>query len=270
MEMAGFPAPVIRGAAHGRATAALIFLHGLGDTGDGWAPAASQMAAPHVSMVFPTAKTIPVTLNMGMPGPAWFDIKGLNFSADSIDGTQAQESVDYVHSLIAEQREKGIPAERIAVGGFSMGGNVAAKACLSYPEPLAGCIALSTWVEPGLSLSHRNMPFFVGHGAADPMIPAQFGKMTSKLLQDMGATDLTYREYPGMGHSACDQEFRDLKQFMEKILPEKQITEADIRQMSLRELKQFLTSRQINTRTLLEKSEFIDLALSLIKSKSDL
>ena len=221
-------------------------------------------------MVFPTAKTIPVTLNMGATMPAWFDIKGLNFSADSMDTVQAQESVDYVHRLIGQQREQGIPAGRIVVGGFSMGGNVAAKACFSYPEPLAGCITLSTWVEPGISMPHKNVPFFVGHGAADPMVPAQFGKSTFELLKSIGATDVTFREYPGMGHSACDQEFKDLRLFLEDAVPEKLLTEADVRQMSVRELKQFLLSRNVNTRTLVEKSEFIEMAQSLLKAKADL
>jgi len=110
----------------------------------------------------------------------------------------------------------------------------------------------------------------VGHGAADPMVPAQFGKSTFELLKSIGATDVTFREYPGMGHSACDQEFKDLRLFLEDAVPEKLLTEADVRQMSVRELKQFLLSRNVNTRTLVEKSEFIEMALSLLKAKADL
>ena len=39
------------------ATAALIFLHGLGDTGHGWSPISQELAPalPHVRFIFPTA-----------------------------------------------------------------------------------------------------------------------------------------------------------------------------------------------------------------------
>jgi hypothetical protein len=73
-----------------------------------------------------------------------------------------------------------------------------------------------------------------------------------------------------MGHSACDQEFQDLKLFLEKAVPGNLVTEADVSQMSVRELKNFLQSRNVNTRTLIEKSEFIEMALSLLKAKADL
>ena len=47
---------------------------------------------------------------------------------------------------------KGIPRERIAVGGFSQGGHIALKSLFKAKQPLAACIALSTWLEPGMNL----------------------------------------------------------------------------------------------------------------------
>ena len=53
-------------------------MHGLGDSGMGWAQIfAMQAARPEVRYVFPSANNIPVTLNMGMEMPSWFDIKQL-------------------------------------------------------------------------------------------------------------------------------------------------------------------------------------------------
>lgn len=57
-------------------------------------------------------------------------------------------SVDYVNQLVAQEVAAGIPHDRIVVGGFSQGGHIALKAALQMSSKLAGCVALSTWLEP--------------------------------------------------------------------------------------------------------------------------
>jgi hypothetical protein len=66
------------------ATAKVIFLHGLGDTAEGWLPGCFALARrlPHVQFVLPTATTMPVSLNMGHMMPAWYDLAGLGSRAD--------------------------------------------------------------------------------------------------------------------------------------------------------------------------------------------
>ena len=72
---------------NGAAPAVTVFwLHGLGDTADGWAGAfvpggGVTLPTPDYKVVLPTAETLPVTLNMGMQMPAWFDIYGLDAGA---------------------------------------------------------------------------------------------------------------------------------------------------------------------------------------------
>ena len=58
--------------------AIVVFLHGLGDTGDGWSYGFKDPSIrdDRVKYVFPTAATIPVSLNGGFPMTAWFDIYG--------------------------------------------------------------------------------------------------------------------------------------------------------------------------------------------------
>lgn len=51
-----------------------------------------------------------------------------------------------VHSLIAEEVAAGIPTKRIVLGGFSQGGALAMFSALTFPEPLAGIIAMSSWL----------------------------------------------------------------------------------------------------------------------------
>ena len=49
----------------GKHTATLIFCHGLGDTGHGWASTLADVRQSHVKIICPTAETMPVTLNSG-------------------------------------------------------------------------------------------------------------------------------------------------------------------------------------------------------------
>uniref|UniRef100_A0A286XS83 Acyl-protein thioesterase 1 n=1 Tax=Cavia porcellus TaxID=10141 RepID=A0A286XS83_CAVPO len=60
------------------AGAAVIFLHGLGDTGHGWAEAFAGIRSSHIKYICPHAPVMPVTLNMNMAMPSWFDIIGLS------------------------------------------------------------------------------------------------------------------------------------------------------------------------------------------------
>jgi predicted esterase len=59
-------------------TATVLWLHGLGDTGIGWVGLGQNWRArgkfDHVKFIFPTAPSIPITINMGMHMPGWYDI----------------------------------------------------------------------------------------------------------------------------------------------------------------------------------------------------
>ena len=86
-----------------RHTATLIFLHGLGDTGHGWAAAMNSIRPDFLKIVCPTAPSIPVTLNMGMRMPAWYDIRTLDKTDDPSqreDIKGVMESADYLSQLI--------------------------------------------------------------------------------------------------------------------------------------------------------------------------
>ena len=60
----------------------VFFMHGLGDMGMGWAEGFAYHAHPNVRYIFPSANQMPVTLNMGMKMPSWFDIKDLSDQLD--------------------------------------------------------------------------------------------------------------------------------------------------------------------------------------------
>ncbi|KDN68305.1 putative phospholipase/Carboxylesterase [Colletotrichum sublineola] len=70
-------APLVFPAA-GKHTATVIFAHGLGDTGNGWASAVEnwrrRQRLDEVKFVLPHAPQIPISCNWGMRMPGWFDI----------------------------------------------------------------------------------------------------------------------------------------------------------------------------------------------------
>jgi len=139
----------------------IIMLHGLGDTGMGWQPVAQQIKVPGARWIFPTAPTRPITLNMGMPMPGWFDLESLDFptlcnakSEEDIpeglhDVAGIDESVDYILNLIDQEiNQRNIPPQNIVIGGFSQGGHIAGKVAVRCRHKLAGCLMLSTWLDP--------------------------------------------------------------------------------------------------------------------------
>lgn len=96
-------------------------MHGLGDTGHGWADTLRQIKPDYVKLICPTAPVAPVSLNMGMPMPSWFDL----FSLET-DGLEDAEGVkkasETIVSLIEKEKTShNIPSDRILLGGFSQG-----------------------------------------------------------------------------------------------------------------------------------------------------
>jgi hypothetical protein len=59
-------------------TATIIMAHGLGDSGAGWVQLAENWRRrgkfEDVKFIFPNAPNIPITINMGMEMPGWYDI----------------------------------------------------------------------------------------------------------------------------------------------------------------------------------------------------
>ncbi|CAN8074859.1 unnamed protein product [Agarophyton chilense] len=209
--------------APGKATAALIFFHGLGDTGHGWAPFFPLPQLNHVKTILPTAASIPVTLNGGYPMPSWFDIRGLDENSND-DERGILNALSRLNAIIDHQVEQGIPLERIVVGGFSQGGALALTAALKLERSVAGFVALSAWLPlrsqypAQMTTANQDTSLFMGHGTADPVVSHNFGKGSSEVIKGLGRK-LTFSSYPGLMHSASEQELRDVKDFLASVLP---------------------------------------------------
>ncbi|XP_022909459.1 acyl-protein thioesterase 1 [Onthophagus taurus] len=214
-------APVVI-AASAKHTATIIFLHGLGDTGAGWASAMAAIRAPHVKVVCPTAPTMPVTLNAGYRMPSWFDLKSLDIGGpEDEDGIKA--ACKLVHGMIETEIKAGLSADRIILGGFSQGGALALYSALRFPQKVAGVVALSCWLPlhksfPMDMVCPTDLPVLLCHGDCDPVVPYKLGQMTSSVLKNF-LKDTDFKSYRGLMHTSSDEELRDVKDFIDTKLP---------------------------------------------------
>ncbi len=203
-------------------SATVIWMHGLGADGDDFAsivPLLQLPASPAIRFIFPHAPIRPVTINMGMSMPAWFDIVGLDVNSPQ-DKVGIQQAAQWMHQLIQAEKKRGISSDRIILAGFSQGGAIALHTGLRYPERLAGILALSTFlplsefVVEEASKENRHIPIFMAHGTIDPVIPFQFAKYSCEFLKELGYP-VDWHRYE-MEHSTCAQEVEDISRWIVK------------------------------------------------------
>jgi len=202
-------------------TASMIFLHGLGDTGHGWAGLLNTIRPDHIKVICPTAPVIPITLNLGFRMPAWFDIESLDNLEEETDIEGLKASAKIVYKHIDGEIRAGIPSNKIIIGGFSQGAALALYCSMHYEKPLAGCIALSTFfpetrLPDPATLYNKDIPYFQAHGEADNILPLRYGINTSKKLKSF----LPKHEFKTYicQHECSDRELGDVKLFIEKVV----------------------------------------------------
>uniref|UniRef100_A0A0P4WH48 palmitoyl-protein hydrolase n=1 Tax=Scylla olivacea TaxID=85551 RepID=A0A0P4WH48_SCYOL len=214
-------APVVVNAT-AKHTATVIFLHGLGDTGHGWASAMAAIGSPHIKFICPTAQVMAVTLNAGFRMPSWFDLKSLDVDGPE-DSSGIKRARDSIHTLIEEEVRAGIPHERILLGGFSQGGALALYSTFTHSKSLAGVVGLSCWLPlrdefPQAAIGNTGAPILQCHGDCDPIVPYKFGQITSQIIKKF-AGNIEFKTYRGMMHSSCDEEMADIRKFISQHLP---------------------------------------------------
>jgi phospholipase/carboxylesterase len=207
----------------GTVRASILWLHGLGADGHDFEPIVPHLGlgGRGVRFVFPHAPRRAVTINMGLLMPAWFDIRAQDFSA-RIDAEGIRASALLVEALLARERERGIPAERILLAGFSQGGVIALHVALRWKERLAGAIGLSTFLpdvvtQPdALAPENAGLPVFMAHGDDDPLIPLVWAQHARDRLIGLGSP-VVWKQYP-MEHQVCAEEIADLAAWIEERL----------------------------------------------------
>ncbi len=215
----------------GDARSAVIWLHGLGADGHDFAPIPPELGLEpelRVRFIFPHAPKIPVTINMGMTMPAWYDIRSFDKRGQDESGIRA--SAQQIEALIEREVARGVPTHRIILAGFSQGAAMSLFTGLRYPHKLAGLLAMSGYlpldevVMAESTDANRDISIFQAHGSEDPVVPFQLGKTTCDILSSNGYSVL-WKDYP-MQHQVCQPEIRDIGQWMGQVLAKALVTDA--------------------------------------------
>jgi phospholipase/carboxylesterase len=203
------------------ANAAVIWLHGLGADGNDFVPLVPELRLPKriaARFIFPHGPVRPVTLNGGMPMRAWYDIVALT-RAGRQDDAGIRASAATVQQLIEREVAAGMPRDHIVLAGFSQGGAIALHAGLRQAEPLAGVLALSTYlpleqsVLAELTAAGRTTPILMCHGRYDNVVQMALGSAGCDGLRQLGCK-VEWKEYP-MQHEVCAEEIDAVSQWLQ-------------------------------------------------------
>jgi phospholipase/carboxylesterase len=205
------------------AQSSVIWMHGLGADGNDFVPIVEELELPDapIRFVFPHAPMQAVTVNNGYVMRAWYDVLSSDF-ARRTDEEGVRESQRLVEALIAREKERGTPASRIVLAGFSQGGAMALQTGLCHAERLAGVMALSSYAPiPGTLAqdahsSNKDVPIFMAHGVADQVIPLAAATASRELLRSLGY-ELEWHDYT-MAHSVCMEEIDHIGAWLRKVL----------------------------------------------------
>lgn len=154
---------------------------------------------------------------------------------DAEDEDGMLQSRKYVEGLIDDLVGKGIPENRIVLGGFSQGHAITLVTGLTsskYAGKLAGLVCLSGYMpipdriqplraQARLPETVGHVPIFIVRGGKDILVPKRYLRLQVEKLKELGVADsaIEVHEYEGLGHSVTPQELMDLLIWLEKIIP---------------------------------------------------
>ena len=201
----------------------VLWLHGLGADGHDFEPIVPELGLRFpVRFVFPHAPVRAVTINGGMTMRAWYDILGFDRRTQE-DAAGIRASAAAVALLIDREIERGMPSDRIVLAGFSQGGAIALHTALREPRPLAGVLALSTYLPLAASLAsersaaNASVPIFMAHGTGDTVLPLSLAETSRTALQALGYA-VEWHAYP-MAHSVSMEEISAIGAWLAALPP---------------------------------------------------
>ncbi|EFN80378.1 lysophospholipase-like protein 1 [Harpegnathos saltator] len=212
-------------------TATVFFFHGSGGTAEDmkeWINiyTKEELQFPHIRLVYPSAPSQAYTPNDGMLQNVWFDRMAISNQVPehvkSID-SMCQD----VSKLIEKEVEDGIPYNRIILGGFSMGGALALHLTYRYKPSIAGCFAMSSFLNKGsliyehlkINPENNKVPLLQYHGTADTLVPIEWGEETAKNMKELGV-NVKFVPLPNMDHDLNRSEVQGWKNWLLSILPD--------------------------------------------------
>jgi len=205
---------------------AVVWMHGLGASGHDFEDLVPLLRLPRVRFVFPHAPQRAVTINMGLIMPAWYDIRSLSSPREE-DERGIRESQGLIEALVARELERGVPASRIVLAGFSQGGAMALFTGLRHAQALAGVMVLSGYeVLPQTraaeaSAANHLTPLLCCHGSHDPMVPLRSARAAFE-AHAHAERKAAWHEFP-MGHEICLPEVDVIREWLQARFAEQRV-----------------------------------------------
>ncbi|KAJ6244896.1 acyl protein thioesterase family [Anaeramoeba flamelloides] len=208
----------------------IFLLHGLGDIGRSYFPIAEYLRnkLPNSKFVMPTAGKIPVTLNMGIPMNAWYDIETLK-SRDTKEPKYLESSAKSLIRLMESESklfEKDVDPQFV-FAGFSQGAALsfftAMRRCerkIAAVAMLSGYLIKQQGIEKDLCGINKETPVLMCHGDSDPVVLTEWGKSSYEKLKKLGV-NVKFNLYNGLQHSIVLKELDDLGSWLAQILNQK-------------------------------------------------
>lgn len=207
-----------------RPTGSVVWLHGVGADGRHFTHLANQLtgpARPPLRFVFPHAPYRRITLCNGERMRGWYDLRHTDRQQQQ-DEEAIRASCAAVSAVIRHERERGIPSQRIVLGGFSQGAALSLFTGPRFPEKLAGIVALSGYRLIAASFPaerqacNQETPVFLGYGTSDPVVALREGELTREMFRAAGYT-VAWHTYP-IGHEVAPAEVAAVAEFLTTVL----------------------------------------------------
>jgi predicted peptidase len=193
----------------------VVFLHGAGERGndnesqlawgaDFFTDSLNRIRYPAI-VVFPQCPTNDYWASI-IRTEAKDSTGGFSFDTASL----ARKSLGLVFHFIDTLLANGaIDPQRIYIGGLSMGGFGTFEALWRRPELFAAAFPICGGGSSEKARNYAsNLPVWVFHGDADPVVPVSLSRKMVQALKGVGAK-VKYTEYPGVGHDSWNNALRE-------------------------------------------------------------
>jgi phospholipase/carboxylesterase len=187
----------------GKATAAMILVHGRGAPAEDILSLGRELERPDLAYLAPQAE-----------GYSWYPYSFMAPMERNEPGLS--NGLALLSHLLERLEGDGIPPERTVLLGFSQGACLSLEFAARNAKRYAGVVGLSGGLigPPGTPRDYpgslADTPVFLGCSDRDPHIPLERVKETTEILTRMGAK-VTERIYPAMGHTVNEDELKHVR-----------------------------------------------------------
>ena len=197
------------GAPLGQGGAVVVLVHGRGASPEDILELATELDRPSLTYLAPQAA-----------GGTWYPFSFL--SDTEKNEPHLSSALGVVAHLVQDLVGRGVPAERIVLGGFSQGACLVAEFTVRHARRYGGVLVFSGGLigPPGTIWEHsgslQGTPVFLGCSDVDAHVPKARVDESADVFSRMGA-QVTKRIYPGMGHVIVPDELAAARAILDGI-----------------------------------------------------